>query len=224
MLAILMNVYRIVAASGWLMILSLADSAQALGAETAVRLIPKLIAYHDVSRLAQESSRAIVTSSSLDHDDKAGRPVKKSYRRIGSADIAYTPYTDLPSTVHCGIVNHIEFFDQSVFYGIGQALNPVISGFVAMPFGRQGDKSFFANVETLGISGYTPIEKNIDPVLFSIGLTMDDGNYYVITQRSPPRFQQGDTVMRNRDGLLERANCMPNDETRDETRRNLDPP
>lgn len=207
------NNYRMATVCCWLLLMSLAGLSQALDAQSSVRSIGTPEANHGASLFPQERPRTVVTSSFQETGDFKSKITRRSYRRIGSADITEIyPHSVLPPSVHCGIVNHIEFFVQTVSGDVGLAFSPAISGIVAIPFGRHGEKSLFANVETFGISGYYPAERNIkETLIFSIELTMDDGNYYVITQRYPPQFQQGDTVIRNKDGMLEQANCMPND-------------
>jgi hypothetical protein len=210
---ILKNNFRMAIVCCWLLILSLADLSQALGAQPSVRSIGTPEINHGTSPFLEEPPKTVVTSSFQDVGDNKSKITRRSYRRIGSADVTEIyPHSVLPPSVHCGVVNHIEFFVQTDFGDADLAFSPTISGIVAMPFGRHGEKSFFANVDTFGTSGYYPAEKNIkESLIFSIGLTMDDGDYYVITQRYPPQFQEGDTVMRNKDGMLEQANCIPND-------------
>lgn len=134
---------------------------------------------------------------------------RSSSRRISSgAVLPIFAYSYPPPVGYCGVVSHIEHFLHPDYGDIDRATNPPLSGMVAIPFGRFGDQSFFANVTVAGSSGYYPAEKNIEEtVYFRIHLTLPDGSHYTVTEQRLPLFQPGDGVLLNEFGVLERADC-----------------
>jgi hypothetical protein len=169
--------------------------------------------FRSTSSWQRTGSKAAVTVSSREISHDKSKLKKPPYRRIGNADIAATlAYPSLLPSIHCGVVNHIDFTVQPHYAG---NMNTFIPGVVAIPFGRHGEKSFFTDVGAIGDSGYYPVERNIpEAALFRISLITDDGHYYVVTQRYLPRFQTGDTVRLNDAGFLERADCPMHDPNR----------
>lgn len=158
---------------------------------------------------------AAVTLSSTEIGRDEIRSKKPPYRRIRSDDAGRRTFVS-PSFFppgHCGVVDYIEPVMQSYYNDhAGGGVSEFISGMVALPFGRHGEKSFFADVGVAASSGYYPPEKNIaEPVYFRIGLMANDGNHYVITQQFPPQFQVGETVRLNRAGFLEKIECVMHD-------------
>lgn len=154
-------------------------------------------------------SRGAVTLSTHDTGRMSEPAARPSSHRISSgAVLPIFAYSYPPPMGYCGVVRHIEHFLHPDYGDIDRATNPPISGMVAIPFGRFGDQSFFADVTVAGPSGYYPAEKNIEEtVYFRIHLTLPDGGHYTVTEQRPPSFQPGDGVLLNEFGVLERADC-----------------
>lgn len=174
--------------------------AEAIGADT-------FTGYQEIRDRRKSRPAAVLSSTEAGQDNSELK--KPPYRRTRSTDAAaaFIP-PQLLAPGRCGIVDRIEFVMQP-YYGDPGRVDTFIPGMAAIPYGQHGEKLFYADVAVAGSSGYFPPHKNIvEPVYFKIGLLADDGHYHVMTQRTPPQFQTGETVRLGHSGFLEKADCV----------------
>ena len=132
------------------------------------------------------------------------RPAYRSTRSI-DASSALADFTQL-SADFCGVVERID--PITLNSANNDTTDTLIPGTVAIPFGKHGWR-FFTEVDVPGNSGYVPPERNIpEPAYYRISLLANDGNRYVITRQVLPGFRLGETIRFNKDGSLERGNCV----------------
>ncbi len=144
------------------------------------------------------------TGSAGKNERRLKQPAYRSIRSTDASRALIDP-AQLPAG-YCSVVEHI----ASITLNPANSgnTNTLIPGTVAIPLGRHGG-SFFTEIDVPGNSGYTPPERNIaEPVYYRISLMANDGNHYIITRQTPPRFKPGETVRFNEDGFLEKSDCV----------------
>lgn len=161
--------------------------------------------YSESGQQARTGKEVITsTEEAGKNEHRLKRPAYRSARSI-DASSALADFTQLPAGF-CGVVERI---DPITFSSANNnTADTLIPGTVAIPFGKHGG-SFFTEVDVPGNSGYVPPERNIpEPAYYRISLLANDGNRYVITQQVLPGVQLGETIRFNKDGSLERGDCV----------------
>ncbi len=157
--------------------------------------------------LTVSTSALVAQSSVITRSDQIGEQ-NKSYRKTDSTESTrfFNDSMTLPINT-CAIVDRIE--QIGITNEINSHPDTRIRGTIALPAGKDNNKAFYTNIDIAANQGYRPPQRNIAKAeYFRIYLYTRDSDLHVVTQSIPPQFVPGDTVLLQKSGLLEVADCM----------------